>query len=238
MTRIINNPIETKVQVLDSAGDPANSATVNFKVFDNSDSQVDSGTMTFIADGIYTCTWTPTAAGEWTVETESTNPKFAKSFTYFVEEGTTKVWKRQAILQFQQNNPTQNQYYAVCNLSGGLKIKYIAVLQTNNENATKNLGATIVIDGISTYGLSAAAFSSGEAKFLYPNYNNSIGFKTYVTPFAPPMLSSDQSVDVMACADCEECHTLVIQLKIEDAPGTNQVLEVYIEYQKIEALES
>jgi hypothetical protein len=85
MTRTVNNPIETKVQVIDSNGDPVTAATVGWKVFDEADLEFDSGSMTHFADGIYTCTWTPDAVGEWTVECYSSNPKFRKSFTYNVE---------------------------------------------------------------------------------------------------------------------------------------------------------
>lgn len=85
MTRYANDPIETKVQVLDSNDDPATTAVVLYKILDETDAVVDSGAMTHIIDGIFTYTWTPDAAGEWTFETYSTNPKFRDSRAYWIE---------------------------------------------------------------------------------------------------------------------------------------------------------
>ena len=85
MPRYVGKPLDAKVHVIDANGDPVTSAAVSWKVYDDEDAGFSSGTMTHFADGIYTCTWTPNAVGEWTAQCYSSNPKFRKSFTYYVE---------------------------------------------------------------------------------------------------------------------------------------------------------
>ena len=85
MTRRVNVAIKTKVQVLDMNGDLAPGAIVNYKVFDETDVEVDSGVMAYTgSDAIFTATWTPNAVGTWTFEAYSAIPKFYKSFAYEV----------------------------------------------------------------------------------------------------------------------------------------------------------
>ena len=85
MTRYVNETIEVKVQVVDSNYDPVTTATVNWKLYDETDVEVDSGTMSHIANGIYTETFTPDAVGEWTFEAYCANPKFRTAKVYNVE---------------------------------------------------------------------------------------------------------------------------------------------------------
>ena len=68
MTRLVNQEIETKVQVIDANGDPVTGAVVSYKVLDEADVSFVTGAMTHVGDGIYSCTWEPDEKGEWTVE--------------------------------------------------------------------------------------------------------------------------------------------------------------------------
>jgi hypothetical protein len=91
MTRIVNQPINSMVQVLNSNGDKVTDAIVNYKVYNlNNETEVwevfASGLMTHMGDGIYNAYFTPTVPGEYTFYAYSTNPKFHEAYTYYVEE--------------------------------------------------------------------------------------------------------------------------------------------------------
>jgi hypothetical protein len=90
----VDETVETKIQVLDSEGDPATEATVNYVVYDEADGVFNSGTMVHVANGIYTASWTPDEAGEWTFLAYCGNPKLYTTLSYFVEKGV-----EEAILQ-------------------------------------------------------------------------------------------------------------------------------------------
>ena len=107
MTRLVDNPINSLVQVVDSNGDKATEAIVNYKVYYyNEDDEVwevaFSGLMTHIGDGIYQASFTPEVTGEYTFYAYSSNPKFHESYTYYIEDPTNSanitVWKHQDVL--------------------------------------------------------------------------------------------------------------------------------------------
>ena len=103
MVRYENVAIESKVQVLDSDGDPAEAATVNYIVYDEGDvTGFATGAMAHVDNGIYSVSWTPDATGEWTFECYSASPKFRKSYVYHVQAVTdiTKyAWKTHQYLK-------------------------------------------------------------------------------------------------------------------------------------------
>lgn len=72
MTRLVDQQIDSLVQVVDSNGDKVTDAVVNFKVYRwNGDTEVweayDSGLMEHIGDGVYVAYWLP----EWSGNTLS-----------------------------------------------------------------------------------------------------------------------------------------------------------------------
>jgi uncharacterized protein YcfL len=90
MTRYVDEPINSLVQVVDSNGDKVTDAVVNYKVYWYDDDEeafvvVDSGLMTHTGDGLYFVNWTPQDEGEHTFYAYSTNPKFHESYTYEVK---------------------------------------------------------------------------------------------------------------------------------------------------------
>jgi len=84
MTNPVNVALETKIQVLDDDGDADTGAIVSYIVYDEADAPFQNGNMTHFANGIYTISFTPDAAGEWTCYTYSAAPKFKISFTYTI----------------------------------------------------------------------------------------------------------------------------------------------------------
>ena len=154
MTRLVNREIETKVQVIDTNGDPVTGAVVSYKVLDEADVSFVTGAMTHVGDGIYSCTWEPDEEGEWTIECYSSNPKLKKSFTYHVETTPQAWWKncwrKSGGYSMQTNNPTLEGYLTAIDISDGVtgvKLDYIWINQSNNESAAKNVAVEITLDG-------------------------------------------------------------------------------------------
>jgi hypothetical protein len=145
MTRFVGQEIETKVQVIDANSDPATGATVSWKLYDQNGELWDDGTMTHIGDGIFSFSWTPNAAGEWTAECFSSNPKFRKSFTYYVE--TPLVWERQPRSYLLLSPPVFNQWETLVDMSGALKLYSLIFWQSNDESNNKNMEIRITLDG-------------------------------------------------------------------------------------------
>ena len=85
MTNPVSVALATKVQAVNSAGNLVKTATVSYIVYDEADASFQNGNMTHFGSGIYTVTFTPDAAGEWTCYTYCADPKFKKSFTYTID---------------------------------------------------------------------------------------------------------------------------------------------------------
>lgn len=150
----IDEQVETKVQVLDSNGDPANGATVNYQVYDEAHGVYDSGTMTEIGStGVYYVQWTPDAAGVWMVRCYCSSPKFHKTLDYFVETGvearlgTTTVTSgthshssgttEQTIVEVTITTPTKlcNLFLDLVNLTKNATVRVYAKIDGTNYRA-------------------------------------------------------------------------------------------------------
>lgn len=71
----INEATEVKYLLLDASGNPATGKTLNYKVRDELDAVFAGPTAcSEIADGLYTMSFTPDAAGEWTVWFDCADP--------------------------------------------------------------------------------------------------------------------------------------------------------------------
>ena len=87
MVLSVNEQVETIIKVLDSNGDPGDSKTILYRIFDDTDSQFETGIMTEIGStAIYTRTWMPDAMGRWMFEAYSNDPKFFEVITYNVSK--------------------------------------------------------------------------------------------------------------------------------------------------------
>jgi len=78
----VDEQVETKVYI-NSSG-----KTVSYVVYDEADVSFATGTMTEVGTtGIYTCSWTPDAVGEWTVKIDCDAPVVHLGFIYSVGKG-------------------------------------------------------------------------------------------------------------------------------------------------------
>jgi len=164
--------IETKIQVLDSSGDPATAATVSYTVYDEGDGAFASGSMSHIANGIYSAGWTPDASGEWTFYASCSNPKFHKCVTYFVGKGIEDDFKDKsmyhmdfwsggddeiAITDSSQSLNLPN--ITVASLPSGISIQRVIVMlkiallkdSSGSDNAISNGSMMLSVDSESDY---------------------------------------------------------------------------------------
>lgn len=79
----VNEQVETKIAL------GISSATITYTVYDETDTvTAQTGSMSEIAStGMYTCSWTPDAAGEWTVRITATSPVLETAFIYAIGIG-------------------------------------------------------------------------------------------------------------------------------------------------------
>jgi hypothetical protein len=87
----VNEAIEVKVLLLDNDGNPVD-GTINYVVYDETDTSFATGTMSKIGSitGFYTMSFTPDAAGEWTVFLSCSNPQRSAVKTFAVGKGIEK----------------------------------------------------------------------------------------------------------------------------------------------------
>jgi len=141
----INEAVETKVQVLDDSGDPDTGATVNYRVYDEADGQFTSGSMSHIAYGIYSVSWTPDTAGEWTFYAYCSDPKFHKTFTYFVEKGMEQLVEEIRNQVFTRRYPFETESDSVSSASETALTNPTTVTVTFPTNSTLLSAAVVAI---------------------------------------------------------------------------------------------
>jgi hypothetical protein len=229
------------VQVVDSNGDKATEAVVNFKVyFLNSEEEVweviESGLMTHIGDGIYQASFSPDEKGEYTFYSYSSNPKFHESYTYFVEiqqhSGATYLYGWNADSRMP---PTQGLEETIVNIANpeesnavrGYKAYWLRFWQTNNEAATKDVTVRLEVDNS---GYNIGSFTAPSAHLIYLYWDIMYGTFKYVDVTAdgcpPPMMGPsfwDNTNKVMTTNPLEG-KRLGVYITFNSAPGTNQGL--------------
>jgi hypothetical protein len=259
MTRLVNNSINSLVQVVDSNGDKVTDAVVNYKVYfyDYDDDEVweiaESGLMTHIGDGLYQVEWTPEFYGEYVFYAYSTNPKFHESYTYFIEDvGDT-------LGQFDFNHVTkfydgyghnyamtgvvqdvwqeiQSITYHSMNVYDTEYYEVIGILmfQYNGEGAAKNIEVRITIDDEVIQCSNGSGFS----------WNSSIWqviqigmFKRLVYNPASNADEGDTSLELPILRTAYgglpiKCNEMKIEARCRSAPGTNQSICVTWAFQK------
>ena len=85
MTRYVNQPISTMIQVLNPDSSPATGATVTAIIYDEDSEVYSTEEMSHLANGIYILGWQPNQAGDWLVECVCGNPVLRQAFQYHVE---------------------------------------------------------------------------------------------------------------------------------------------------------
>ena len=235
MTRLVNSQINSMVQVVDSNGDKATEAIVNFKVYhyDGEDEEweiVESGLMTHIGDGIFQASFSPEQTGEYTFYAYSTNPKFHESYTYFVENqeanGGAAFYGN---VNYNASPPTQGELVELGTWLNGFKGYFFRFWQSNTEAAAKTI--TFNLQNDNSGGDYQASCPSGHMMYLY--WDQFYGmFKIYDQDAAggPPYMMGptmyDNSNKVLVTNPLE-CKKFIIKVTFEDPAGTNQILQVY-----------
>jgi hypothetical protein len=238
MTRLVNNQINSMVQVMNSSGDKVTEAIVNYKVYrSNDDEEVwesfDSGLMEHIGDGIYTVSWTPDKTGEFTFYAYSTNPKFHESYTYYVENNEANGgFAFYGNTNFNAAPPTQDLTVPLIDQLNGFKGYFFRFWQSNNENADKQIEIDLQTDNSS--GTYLGTCPSGHMMYLY--YDQWYGmWKFYDQDDAegPPFMMGPtmyDSTNKILVTNPIECKHFKADIRFGDSPGTNQVLQVYFSH--------
>ena len=215
MTRYVNEQIEAKIQVLDSLGNPATSATVHYNIYDYADELVDSGLMSHVANGIYTVSFTPNAVGEWTFEAYCSNPKFRDSRVYNVEYSYHLPSLQTPVVQL-VSGVIQNQVIELVIKSVPGMLHMLEFEQTNNEAGVKDIGFHVMTDDYSAAGKVAAV--SGTKYYLFIGSDGAL----------------DLSAGTLALANGKTSsfgyHTLYVWVQLLSVPGTNQHVNGYVSY--------
>jgi hypothetical protein len=246
MTRLVNNSINSLVQVVDSNGDKVTDAVVNYKVYfyDYDDDEVwevaQSGLMTHIGDGLYQAEWTPNFYGEYVFYAYSSNPKFHESYTYFIEDanvGSKYVWVHKPI-QFTdiQLPVVQNTWYPILSESGGVRGLYLTVVQQNNEAEAKNIEFEITVDGeihsttINAQNLHYHSVALG----IDDDYN----LMSCVHDSFPGYMMMGRTYygNGIILTVPLECRSLAVRIRMISAVGTNQALQGRCAYDKLESV--
>jgi len=232
MVRYINNAIESKVQLLDSSSDPAESAVVNYIVYDEADTSFDTGTMTHVDNGIYTKSWTPDAAGEWTFECYSSSPKFRKSYVYHVQL-TTAITKYayKTYDAYDSIAPVLNTLHEVFDATGGVRLWSIVAEYQNTENDNKDVDCVITVDGNTyTYDASVTGQAGEDDEFAFAFVSADLGDAAWTLDL---LLIGANNWEVpfmfQRNADNEQGiplsgHSIKVELRMTDAVGTAPVL--------------
>ena len=238
MTRLVNDYINCMVQVVDSNGDKATEAIVNYKVYYfNEEDEVwqvaFSGLMTHIGDGIYQAGFSPEYAGEHTFYAYSSNPKFHESYTYYVEtQEANGGFAFYGNTNFNASPPTQDLTVALIDQLNGFKGYFFRFWQSNVENAAKQIEIDLQTDNAS--GTYSGSCPSGHMMYLY--YDQWYGmWKFYDQDDAegPPYMMGPtmyDSTNKILVTNPIECKHFKADIRFADSPGTTQVLQVYFSH--------
>lgn len=240
MTRLVNNSINSLVQVVDSNGDKVTDAIVNYKVYfydyDETETWIvaTSGLMTHIGDGLYQAEWTPQFTGEYTFYAYSTNPKFHESYTYFVEAASTKVWVEQEAINSYLNPPVQNEWVTLLDAAGGVKVDTVIFYQLNDETGQKNIEFRIYPNDGADKGFSVGI--NHNDFFIVSLQQSNSNWTCSQQSINPRFFGRTYSSGVLIVSIPFECRDILIQYRITSALGTNQKLSCYVTYSKLESV--
>ena len=245
MTRYAHADITSKIQVLDSAGNPANNATVNWKIYDPSNELWDDGTMTYItgSNGLYRQLWHPNLAGEWIFEAYCSNPKFHQSFAYHVTYFDALVWT------FHKNEewevpmwPPPSNWANLLEGEGGIRPYIIQFWWDNDEHGpARTFSISVIIDGIEQGNQQDLETNTPQhTYYLKLNANFQPQFvcdaDDEFTTFGPTAGYGSPGGGIHVSDNPFECHTIVIKICFDDidGAGTNPVAYASVFYQTLD----
>jgi hypothetical protein len=248
LTRIIDQTINSIVQVVDSNGDKVTDAVVNYKVYRwNDDTEVweayDSGLMEHIGDGLYVAYWQPEMSGEHSFYAYCSNPKFHETYTYFIED------IEQTLGNFNFNHVTKfyngyNHNYAMTGITQDVwqevqratyfsmnvydpeyyEIIGILMFQYNSEGAAKDIEVRITVDD-EVY---ACSNSSG---FTWTSSTwQAIQIGMFLRKVYNPASNADEGNSAIELPILKtntggisiKCNEFIVEARCRSAPGTNQ----------------
>jgi len=116
--------------------------------------------------------------------------------------------------------PSQNGWYTILDTTTNVLLLWIRVLQRNDETAAKSLRMRISIDGrVLTGSLTSCA--------------NWTSYYCYIASWGEPVLTTSEVNVGMYVV--ERAKSVKVEVQFGDSPGTNQILEGYVQYAKLKA---
>lgn len=148
-------------------------------------------------------------------------------------------YKHKAAVDVTQPDPTQDQWYTIADLSGGLKIKVVNAKQQNDEAAAKDLDVRLTIDG-EVFEYEGDGNGSGEEHFFFLNWGG-VPSRQLSYVLTRPCYFNDSQITVDAATGYLsrvhvplECTRFKMELRLGSAPGTNQTMRGVILHEKLE----
>jgi len=131
--------------------------------------------------------------------------------------------KFQPIADLDQDPPVQNTWYAVFSGTGGLRIRILAARQINNEGWARNIEFRMTIDGTA---IDATVTDQASGSWYY----------WYILPSSDRVIGATPGAWMAHNYVAVECHDALIEMRITEAPGTNQFLDGRVHYETLERL--
>jgi len=129
-------------------------------------------------------------------------------------------WRKALIAVLDQDPPVQSQSYTVLGTTYNVRVLYIAVRQINDEEATKTISRIFIGDGITaTSGTSAL-----NNTWYYLYYNRTYGVGSEYESASTSVLNYAYYTPI-------EFSSFSYTASLETAVGTNQQLDVLIQYE-------
>jgi len=243
VTRLVDQQIDSLVQVVDSNGDKVTDAVVNFKVYRwNGDTEVweayDSGLMEHIGDGVYVAYWLPEWSGEHSFYVYCSNPKFHETYTYYIEDNpSTGVPITRFYNGYNHNyamtNVVQDEWQTIqtgsyfnMNVYDHEYIELIGILmfQYNQEGTAKDIEVRLTVDDEVYACSNSSGFSWNSSlwqvikvgMFLRKVYNPASNADEGNSSIELPILRTNAGGIPI------KCNEFVLEARCRSAPGTNQ----------------
>jgi hypothetical protein len=149
------------------------------------------------------------------------------------------VWIEQTAIMSYQNPPTQNEWVTLLEVSGGVKVDIMEIMQNNTEAGAKNIEVRIYPNDEADKGFSTS-IPAGGVIYCVGEQATVYGW-TLLAVAAGPMpfgryAYGGAAGDHQAVGGFWEGRSIKIQIRMTSAPGTSQYLTCRISYHKLEAI--
>jgi hypothetical protein len=147
------------------------------------------------------------------------------------------VWVDKPAVMNNQSPPTQNEWVTIFEEYGGVKVFFVTLSQGNQASAAKAVEVRIFPNGQSDAGFGSSINDAGAEYFVIQQCTVS-GWTLLLGSTSPAFFGRTQfggSEKNMASSTWEG-KSLKIQVRMTDAPGTNQYLITRVTYAKLESV--